>query len=123
MAGPKGGNQLARRVIDDPINFSGKTSVRGYMKFFLAQQIFDTRRFLNRMHEEAQTSRNLIAQLNALIAEMEALEDREEMFDTLMGLRDDRRVENTKLEGLTDLITQAEEEIEMKEAKMEVMDG
>nr|GEY92022.1 hypothetical protein [Tanacetum cinerariifolium] len=72
------------------------------------------------MRKKAQASRNLIAQLNGLIAEMEALEDQEEMFDTLIGLRDDRRVENTKLEGLTD---QAEEGIEMKEAKMEVMDG
>ncbi|GJR31485.1 hypothetical protein Tco_1107717 [Tanacetum coccineum] len=43
---------------------------------------------------------------------MEALEDQGEVFDTLMGLRDARRVENTKLMGLNDLDTQAEEEIE-----------
>nr|GEY00122.1 hypothetical protein [Tanacetum cinerariifolium] len=61
--------------------------------------------------------------LNALIAEMEALEDQGEVFDTLMGLRDDRRVENTKLMGLNELITQAEEEIEMKEAYVKLMDG
>ncbi|GKF33847.1 hypothetical protein Tco_0107047, partial [Tanacetum coccineum] len=42
------------------------------------------------MREEANTSRNLIGQRNALIAEMEALEDQGEMFDTLMDLRDDR---------------------------------
>ncbi|GKC72887.1 hypothetical protein Tco_1118770 [Tanacetum coccineum] len=46
-----------------------------------------------------------------------------EVFDTLMGLRDDRRVENTKLMGLSDLITQAEEEIKMKQAQVELMDG
>ncbi|GJW84485.1 hypothetical protein Tco_0157630 [Tanacetum coccineum] len=74
------------------------------------------------MSEEAQTARNLIAQLNALIAKMEALEDQGEVFDTLMGLRNDRRVEDTKLLGLNDLITQAEEEIEMKEAQLEVLD-
>ncbi|GJT46426.1 hypothetical protein Tco_0955141 [Tanacetum coccineum] len=74
------------------------------------------------MREEAQTARNLIAQLNPLIAEMEVLEDQREVFDTLMGLRDDRSVENTKLMGLNDLITQAEEEIEMKEAQWPKVD-
>nr|GFD24384.1 hypothetical protein [Tanacetum cinerariifolium] len=70
MATPGGGNQDARRVMDDLIDFS------------------------------AQSVRNLIAQLNALIAEMEALEDQGEVFDTLMVLRDDRHVEDTKLLGL-----------------------
>ncbi|GKC12225.1 hypothetical protein Tco_1009007 [Tanacetum coccineum] len=75
------------------------------------------------MREEVQTSRNQIAQLNALIAEMEAFDDSGEVFDTLMGLRDDVRVENAKLMGLNELVTQAEEEIEMKEAQLEAMDG
>ncbi|GJX21096.1 hypothetical protein Tco_0223773 [Tanacetum coccineum] len=88
MAAPGAGNQVARRVIDDLVDLSGETSVQG----------------------------NLIARLNALIAEMEALEDQGEVYDTLMGLRDDRHCENTKLMGLNDLITQAEE-IEMKEAQ------
>ncbi|GKD16525.1 hypothetical protein Tco_1205683 [Tanacetum coccineum] len=75
------------------------------------------------MREEAQTARNLIAQFNALIAEMEALEDKGEVYDTLMYLRDDKRGENTKLMGLNDLITQAEEEIESKEAHVEMIDA
>ncbi|GKE32520.1 hypothetical protein Tco_1451842, partial [Tanacetum coccineum] len=41
------------------------------------------------MREEIQTSRNQIAQLNALIAEMEVFDDPGEVFDTLIGLRDD----------------------------------
>ncbi|GJS71196.1 hypothetical protein Tco_0704037 [Tanacetum coccineum] len=57
--------------------------------------------------------------LNALIAKMEAFEDQGEVFDTLMSLRDDRYVEETKLAGLNKLITQGEEEIEMKEAQLE----
>ncbi|GJY25732.1 hypothetical protein Tco_0400458 [Tanacetum coccineum] len=92
MAAPGAGNQIARRVMYDLIDFS-----------------------------EAQTARNLIARLNALIAEMGALEDQGEFFDTLMGLRDDRHVEETKLMGLNDLITQAGEEIKMKEAQLESM--
>ncbi|GJY77301.1 hypothetical protein Tco_0482417 [Tanacetum coccineum] len=94
MAALGAGNQLARRVIDDLVDFS-----------------------------EAETSRNLLGQLNALIAEMEAFDDPGEVFDTLMGLRDDKRVEETELIGLNELITQAEEEVEMKEAQVEAMDG
>ncbi|GKB85969.1 hypothetical protein Tco_0958241 [Tanacetum coccineum] len=81
-----------------------------------AHQVAEMRLFVNRIREEAQTSRNMIGQLTALVAEMEAFDDPGEVFDTLMGLRDDIRVEEAKLAGLNDLITQVEEEIEMKEA-------
>ncbi|GKC09603.1 hypothetical protein Tco_1001213 [Tanacetum coccineum] len=84
MAAPGAGNQVARRMIDDLVDFSGKTSVQGYMRFFKAQQLAEIRLF-------------------------------GEVFDTLMGLRDDRHVEETKLAGLNDLITQGEEEIEIKD--------
>nr|GEU30249.1 hypothetical protein [Tanacetum cinerariifolium] len=123
MAVPVGGNEVARRVVNDLNNFSGQTSVKGYMNFIKAQQIFEVRRFVNRMHEEVQTSRNQIAQLNALITEIEAFVDPREVFNTLLGLRDDKRVKNAKLMGLNELITHAEEEIEMKEAYLEAMDG
>ncbi|GKD77648.1 hypothetical protein Tco_1340269 [Tanacetum coccineum] len=122
MAAPGAGNQVARRVIDDLVDFNGETSVNGYTKFFKAQQLAETSLFVNRMRDEAQNVRNMIGQLNALIAEMESFEDQGEVFDTLMGLKDDRHVEETKLAGLNDLITQEEEETEMKEAQLEVMD-
>nr|GEW25467.1 hypothetical protein [Tanacetum cinerariifolium] len=119
MAAP-GGNQLARRFVDDLIEFSGQTSVDGYMKFFKAQQISESCHFINRMREEVQTRQNQIAQLNALIAKMEAFDDPGEVFDTLMCLRDDVRVEHAKLMGLNELVTQAEEDIKMNEAQLEV---
>ncbi|GJY62979.1 hypothetical protein Tco_0464439 [Tanacetum coccineum] len=75
------------------------------------------------MREEVQACRNQIAQLNALIAEMEVFDDPGEVFDTLMGLRDDVRVENAKLMGPDELVAQAEEDIEMKEGQLEVADG
>ncbi|GKF77258.1 hypothetical protein Tco_0229728, partial [Tanacetum coccineum] len=53
---------------------------------------------------------------------MEAFEDPREVFDTLMRLRNGKNVENSKLIGLNELITQAEEEIEMKKAQLEAMD-
>ncbi|GKG52978.1 hypothetical protein Tco_0550090, partial [Tanacetum coccineum] len=52
------------------------------------------------MREEAQTSRNMIGQLTALVAEMEAFDDLGEVFDTLMRLKDDIHVEEAKLVGL-----------------------
>nr|GFA23198.1 hypothetical protein [Tanacetum cinerariifolium] len=39
------------------------------------------------------------------------------------GLRYDKSVENAKLIGLNELITQSEEDIKMKEAQLEAMDG
>ncbi|GJS31268.1 hypothetical protein Tco_0491888 [Tanacetum coccineum] len=95
MAGPVGGNQAARWVIDDLIDFSGETSI----------------------------PKNSVAQLIALIAELEAFADLGEVFDTLMCHRDDRRVEETKMANLNDLITQAKEEIEAKKTHVEMMEA
>ncbi|GJY45185.1 hypothetical protein Tco_0433398 [Tanacetum coccineum] len=68
---------------------------------------------------EADTSAHVSSyHLNTLIAEIEAFDNPGEVFDTLMGLRDDVRVKDAKLMGLNDLIAQAEEEIEMKEAQI-----
>ncbi|GJZ21381.1 hypothetical protein Tco_0558420 [Tanacetum coccineum] len=39
MAAPVGGNVLARRVVDDLIDFSGQTSVMVIKNFYKAQQI------------------------------------------------------------------------------------
>ncbi|GJY93632.1 hypothetical protein Tco_0509414 [Tanacetum coccineum] len=80
MTAPGGVNQIARRVINDLIEFSEETS-------------------------------------------MEALEDQGELFDTLMDLRDDREAARIKLQGLNELITKAEQEIETKEAKVQAMNG
>ncbi|GJX54729.1 hypothetical protein Tco_0283098 [Tanacetum coccineum] len=123
MAAPGGANQIFRRVIDDLIKFSRETSIDGYMSFFKSQQIFESHGFINRLHKKANIARNLVRQLNALIAKMEALEDQGELFDTLMDLRDDREAARTKLQGLNELITQAEQEIEMKEAQIQAMNG
>ncbi|GKA03555.1 hypothetical protein Tco_0676336 [Tanacetum coccineum] len=71
MAAPETSNVVARRVVDDLVEFSGQTAV----------------------------PKNCIGQLNALIAEMEAMEDQDEVYDSLMCLRHDRRDENNKLMG------------------------
>ncbi|GJX91222.1 hypothetical protein Tco_0344548 [Tanacetum coccineum] len=114
-------NILARQVTDDLIDFSGETSLPKYMKFFFLQQIAETRRFINIMREEAQTARKCIAQLNTLIAEIEDMGDADDVFDTLMYLRDDIRDENTKLMCLNDAIAQAEDKIAMKEGHVKII--
>ncbi|GKD69575.1 hypothetical protein Tco_1323665 [Tanacetum coccineum] len=116
-------NAVARRVVDDLMEFTGETSVTKYMRFFNAQQIVERRRFVNCMRDEVQTCRTLIGQLNALIAELEAMEDQGELFDTLMSLRDDRRNENDRLLGFNAKIAKALEEIEIKEAHVEAADN
>ncbi|GJR06471.1 hypothetical protein Tco_0529455 [Tanacetum coccineum] len=88
MAAPGGANQIARRVIDDLIEFSGETSVDGYMRFFKSQQISKSCGFINRLREEANITRNLVGQLNALIAEMEAFKDQGELLKLYEGSTD-----------------------------------
>nr|GEU40151.1 hypothetical protein [Tanacetum cinerariifolium] len=49
----------------------------------------------------------------------EAMEDQGEVFDSLLSLREDNRNENDKLLGLNDLIAQALNEIQAKEAHVD----
>nr|GEX15665.1 hypothetical protein [Tanacetum cinerariifolium] len=82
MAAPGAENIVARRGSDDLIAFSGETSVPSYMRFFLDQKISESRRFVTRMHEEAETDAKLkeeskLLSLNDVI--VEALDD----IDTL----------------------------------------
>ncbi|GJX66364.1 hypothetical protein Tco_0300707 [Tanacetum coccineum] len=123
MAAPGGNNQVARRVINNLIEFSGEISVDGYMSFFKSQQIAETRSFINRMRDEVNTARNFFRQLTALIAELEAEQNQGELFDTLMDLRDDRANARIKLQGLNKLVNDAEAEVEEKEARVQAMNG
>nr|GEY02835.1 hypothetical protein [Tanacetum cinerariifolium] len=92
MATPGPSNQLAMRVIYELMELTEETQVPKYMKFFIKQQIAKTRRFINVMRKQAHSSKNRLAQLNAIILEMEAMNDPEEFYDVLFCLRDDKRV-------------------------------
>ncbi|GJX34614.1 hypothetical protein Tco_0246171 [Tanacetum coccineum] len=116
-------NIVSRRVIDDPIDISGERSPPKYLKIFIEQQITDHRRFIARMRDEIRTSMNLISQLNALIAELEASGDYEEVFDLVMELRDDRRDEQDKVADFNRLIDVAEEKIHGKEIDLEMLEA
>ncbi|GJV90657.1 hypothetical protein Tco_1538470, partial [Tanacetum coccineum] len=62
-------------------------------------------------------------QLNALIAELEASSDYEEVFDLVMELRDDRRDEQDKVADFNRLIAVAEEKIHGKEIDLEMLEA
>ncbi|GKB82569.1 hypothetical protein Tco_0949464 [Tanacetum coccineum] len=101
--------------LSDHLVFSLKVSFHSTL-FYLqwqhleAQQISESRHFVNWMLEEVETCRNQIAQLNALIAEMKAFDDPGEVFARLMGLRDDVRVEkaNSLEQNLSNQIKEKE---------------
>lgn len=123
MAAPSRPNQVVRRVIDDLVEFSGETSVDGYMSFFKGKQISSLRGFINRMREEVTTLKNEIGQFNALIAVLEGLGEGEDLFDTLHDLKHDKEKVRAKLQSLIDLIVDAEEEVHTKEEQIEAMTG
>ncbi|GJS18005.1 transposase, Ptta/En/Spm, transposase, Tnp1/En/Spm-like protein [Tanacetum coccineum] len=75
------------------------------------------------MHDEIRTSTNLISQLNALIAELEASGDYEEVFDLVMQLRDDKCDEQDKVVDFNRFIAVAEEKIHGKEIDLEMLEA
>ncbi|GKA42459.1 hypothetical protein Tco_0735119 [Tanacetum coccineum] len=62
------------------------------MKFFLTQKLVESRRFMNRMRKEADTLKDYIAQLTAIIAELEAMADQDEVHDSLLAVKDAKRM-------------------------------
>ncbi|GKD81523.1 hypothetical protein Tco_1348362, partial [Tanacetum coccineum] len=91
MASTGPGNVIARRMTDDLIAFSSETDVPKYMKFFLVQKVAETRRFVNRMREEEEAIRSCIAQMTAVIAELQAMEDQNEVHDSWLAVKDAKR--------------------------------
>ncbi|GJW53110.1 hypothetical protein Tco_0097195 [Tanacetum coccineum] len=82
---------ITGRVIDDLIVFSGETAPQRYMKFFLTQKLAESHHFVNRMHDEADTLRDCVAQMIAVIAEHQAMSDQDEVHDSLLLAKDAKR--------------------------------
>nr|GEU93968.1 putative ribonuclease H-like domain-containing protein [Tanacetum cinerariifolium] len=106
------GNIITRHVTDDLVAFSGETVVPKYMKFFLVQKVAETHRFMNRIREEAYAIRSCIAQTTAVITELQAMEDQDEVHDILLATKDAKCREESKLSALHEVIAEALEEIE-----------
>nr|GEY65613.1 abnormal spindle-like microcephaly-associated protein homolog [Tanacetum cinerariifolium] len=116
-------NMVARRVTEDLIVFSGETAPPRHMKFFLTQKLAEIRRCMNRMRKEADTLRDCIAQLTAVIAELQAMADQDEVHDSLLTTKDAKRSEQSKLVALNDVIVEALEENETQEVNVDILDG
>nr|GEW36556.1 hypothetical protein [Tanacetum cinerariifolium] len=123
MAGEGVQNMITRRVTDDLIVFSGETSPSRYTKFLLEQKIAESCRFVERMRSEVATSRDFIAQLNAVMAEFEAMENQEEVHDSWLAAKDARRGEQGRLDGLNEVIDDALKEIEKLETNVKILEG
>nr|GFB74333.1 hypothetical protein [Tanacetum cinerariifolium] len=65
--------------------------------------IVECRRFVNRMRDEAKTVRGFIAQLTVVIAELQAMEDQDEVHDSLLAAKDAKRGEESKLTAVNDV--------------------
>ncbi|GJS80300.1 hypothetical protein Tco_0730181 [Tanacetum coccineum] len=97
-------NAIARRAIDEISEFSGETETPKYMK-------------------EAQAVMSSLAQVRAMVAEMEAANDPDEHYDSLRCLRGSWRIGEDKLRGLNETIAAAEDEISTLESHLEIMDA
>ncbi|GKD09084.1 hypothetical protein Tco_1188769, partial [Tanacetum coccineum] len=115
-------NVIARRAIDEISEFSGETEIPKNMKVFISQEIAEAKRFIRVEREEAQAVRSSLAQVRAMVAEMEAANDLDEYYDSLRCLRESWRIGEDKLRGLNETIAAAEDEISTLELHLETMD-
>ncbi|GJY65467.1 hypothetical protein Tco_0467705, partial [Tanacetum coccineum] len=67
------------------------------------------------MRDKAATARECVAQMTTLIFELQAIEDQEEVHDSLLAAKDAKRGEEAKLVALNDVIAEALDEIDTLE--------
>nr|GEV90312.1 hypothetical protein [Tanacetum cinerariifolium] len=123
MAAPGPANIIARCVSDDLMDISGETAPSKYMKFFLNQKLAESRRFTNRMHEDAETIKECLSQITVVIAKLQAMLNQDEFHDGLLAAKDAMHSDQSKLVALNHVITEALEGIETTETAMEILDG
>nr|GEU34847.1 hypothetical protein [Tanacetum cinerariifolium] len=113
---------IAVRALDELVVLSGETAVPKFIRFFFLQQIVEDKAFANMLRDQANNPRSCIAKLHVMICEMEAMDDRLAVFDSLKCLKESKQDENNKLKSLSDMNAQTEEAIRLKEGHMDVMD-
>nr|GEW42473.1 hypothetical protein [Tanacetum cinerariifolium]GEW87272.1 hypothetical protein [Tanacetum cinerariifolium] len=118
MTAARPSNVVTRRAIDEIAEFSGETETPKYIKVFILQEIAEAKRFIKTLRDEAHGARSFLAHVNAIIVDIEAMDDHEEYFDSLMCLKDSRKIGNDKLMGLNERIAKAKEEISTLEAHL-----
>ncbi|GKC90941.1 hypothetical protein Tco_1151590 [Tanacetum coccineum] len=75
------------------------------------------------MRDEADAIRNCIAQITIVIAELQVMEDQDEVHDSLLAAKDVNRGEESKLLVLHEVIAEALEENESQGNNVEILVG
>ncbi|GJT54684.1 hypothetical protein Tco_0989738 [Tanacetum coccineum] len=61
--------------------------------------------------------------MTALVAELQAMENQDEVYNGLLAAKDAKRGEESKLVALNDLIAKALDDIDTLEIDVEILDG
>ncbi|GJS09871.1 hypothetical protein Tco_0366667 [Tanacetum coccineum] len=85
-------------------------------------QIAEEKVFANLLCDQCDDVRSRLAKLHVMIWEMEYLEDRLVVFDSLECLRETQGRKNNKLSALTERLVQTNDGIREKEGHVDIMD-
>nr|GEU74480.1 hypothetical protein [Tanacetum cinerariifolium] len=80
------------RAIDEIPECCGVTETPKYIKFFIFQEITKCRRLIRVLRDEVDIAKSALGQVNAMIAEMESMDDPFEYADSLGCLKDSKRI-------------------------------
>ncbi|GJW46929.1 hypothetical protein Tco_0078575 [Tanacetum coccineum] len=116
-------NVVARRVIDEISECCGETETPKYIKDFILQEITESRRLIRVLRDEVDVVKIDLGQVNAMIAEMEAMNDPFEYANSLGCLRDSKRMLVWKIMRLNQRIEDTEGEIRTFEGYLDIMDA
>ncbi|GKD28127.1 hypothetical protein Tco_1234341, partial [Tanacetum coccineum] len=73
MAASGSSNVVARRAIDEIYEFSGESETPKYMKAFILQEIYESKRLIRVLRDEVYAAKTALGQVNAMIVEMETM--------------------------------------------------
>ncbi|GJU39470.1 hypothetical protein Tco_1192427 [Tanacetum coccineum] len=118
MAASGSSNVVARHAIDEISECSGETETPKYMKPFILQEIYESRRLIRVLRDEVDVAKTALGQVNAMIVEMEAMNDPFKYADSLGCLRDSKMII-----GLNQRIEDTEGEIKTFEGHLDIMDA
>ncbi|GJW57374.1 hypothetical protein Tco_0104105 [Tanacetum coccineum] len=105
------GLPIARRTVDELIEFIGSGSSHVVTRHAIDE--------IAKFSGETETPKYM--KVNAMIVKMEAMNDPDEYFDSLMCLRDSKRMGNDQLLLLNGSIAGFKEEISTLEAHLEII--
>nr|GFB63625.1 hypothetical protein [Tanacetum cinerariifolium] len=95
---------LCQGVLDEISKCCGETETPKYMKAFILQEITESRRLIRVLRDKVDIAKITLGQVNAIIAEMEAVDDPFEYADSLGCLKDSKRILGWKIMGLNQRI-------------------